>query len=119
MNSREYFDNSSRDANYHAQASLDRLPNTKQNTVEANNTLDLIIISAIAFVAMFYVVWQLCLRKASSNLPKISQSSNETNCTKCHFYDSNSYLKCAVHPTKVLKKEARECIDYESKQEDI
>ena len=46
--------------------------------------------------------------KFVKNHPKIA-------CRQCQFFDNNHYLKCAVHPDQVLKKEARDCLDYQEK----
>ncbi|WP_138497961.1 hypothetical protein [Nostoc sp. PA-18-2419] len=35
-------------------------------------------------------------------------------CKKCHFFNNNSQLKCAVHPSIALTKEAFNCYDYKS-----
>lgn len=69
---------------------------------------------AIALIGISILLWQLFSPKTSGNLPKILKGSIQTNCTKCRFFNDNTYLKCAVQPTKVLKKEAQECLDYES-----
>ena len=117
MNSREYFDSSTRNTNYYAQVSPNKSFVTEQDTVEANNTLDLIVIGAIAFITISFLIWRLCFSKASNNIPKFSDNSTQNKCTKCHFFDNNHYLKCAVHPNTVLKKEAQSCLDYEPKLE--
>jgi hypothetical protein len=33
-------------------------------------------------------------------------------CRNCRFFNRNSYLKCAVHPTKVMQQAAIGCSDY-------
>ncbi|WP_392482200.1 hypothetical protein [Nostoc sp. C110] len=33
-------------------------------------------------------------------------------CKSCHFFNNNSYLKCAVNPATTLTKEALNCSDY-------
>ena len=115
INLPEYSHKVSQDTNYYTQVSVNKLFTTNQNTVEINSTLDVVIFGSIASVAVSYLIWRLCFQKASGRLPKFFQSSNQTNCTKCRFFDNNSYLKCAVHPSRVLKKEAQECLDYKPK----
>jgi hypothetical protein len=39
-------------------------------------------------------------------------------CHNCRFSSRNSYLKCAVHPTKAMKKAAIGCSDYWAKDSD-
>ncbi|OYD97369.1 hypothetical protein CDG76_00240 [Nostoc sp. 'Peltigera membranacea cyanobiont' 210A] len=36
-------------------------------------------------------------------------------CKKCQFFNNNYFLKCAVHPTTALTKEALNCSDYSPK----
>lgn len=33
-------------------------------------------------------------------------------CTKCRYFSSNSYIRCAVHPSKALTAQAIDCPDY-------
>ncbi|MFN6531422.1 hypothetical protein [Nostoc sp. ChiSLP03a] len=33
-------------------------------------------------------------------------------CKKCQFFNNNYFLKCAVHPTTALTKQALNCSDY-------
>ncbi|MBW4515714.1 MAG: hypothetical protein KME11_10860 [Timaviella obliquedivisa GSE-PSE-MK23-08B] len=33
-------------------------------------------------------------------------------CGKCRYFSSNSYVPCAVHPSKALTVEAVDCADY-------
>lgn len=115
INLHEYSHKLSRDTNYYIQVSANKLSTTNQNTVEINRTLDVVIFGSFASVAVSYLIWRLCFQKASGRSPKFFQSSKKTNCTKCRFFDNNSYLKCAVHPSRVLKKEAQKCLDYKPK----
>jgi hypothetical protein len=36
-------------------------------------------------------------------------------CANCRFFNSNPYLKCAVHPSKAFSKQAFDCLDYQEK----
>ncbi len=38
-------------------------------------------------------------------------------CRNCKFFANNQYLKCAVHPSTVLTKQAANCSDYCGKHE--
>lgn len=42
---------------------------------------------------------------------------SQTPCRNCKFYARNLYLKCAVHPSEVLTKQARHCVDYCNEQQ--
>jgi len=43
-------------------------------------------------------------------------SFTPNKCRSCRFYASNLYLKCAVHPSIVLTRQANKCLDYRHKQ---
>lgn len=101
---------------YYARVPSNESSVSKKDTAEIQNTLDLVVIGAIALIGIAILLWRLFSSKNSGNLPKILKGSTQTNCTKCRFFNDNSYLKCAVQPTKVLKKEAQECLDYKSKK---
>lgn len=113
MDVHEYFNTLNRDGNYPVQIASNESSVGKEDTT-SQNSFDLMAIGAIAFVSILVLIWRSHFKKASGNLPKLFNSSTQTNCTKCRFYDENSYLKCAVQPTKVLKQEAQECSDYEA-----
>jgi hypothetical protein len=40
-------------------------------------------------------------------------------CKNCQFFNNNYYLKCAVHPSTALTKEALNCSDYKSSSDSI
>jgi hypothetical protein len=42
-------------------------------------------------------------------------SLSQIHCRKCYFFTSNSYVKCAVHPSRVLTEQAINCPDYKPK----
>lgn len=37
---------------------------------------------------------------------------HQVPCKNCRFFTDNQYLKCAVHPSTVLKQQAINCPDY-------
>ncbi len=49
--------------------------------------------------------------KLLQRVPKVN-SSQEFICKKCRYFLDNNYLKCVVHPSTVLTKEAVNCCDY-------
>ncbi|MDZ8107167.1 MAG: hypothetical protein RM338_16330 [Nostoc sp. DedQUE12a] len=90
----------------------------------------------ISFVAVvfahlvFMIVWGIlvyivsCFCKALEDPPQnLTQDKDEIlsiktvqqhPCKKCQFFKNNYYLKCAVHPSIALTKEALNCSDYKS-----
>ncbi|MDZ7958581.1 MAG: hypothetical protein RMY34_11995 [Aulosira sp. DedQUE10] len=56
-----------------------------------------------------------------SNIIKITHNKNEIlnieylkehRCKNCRFFNENNYIKCAVHPSVALTKQALDCSDY-------
>lgn len=114
MNTSEYSNTLNQNQNYSVQVSFNELPKQGKSTVEAYNNLSLITVVSITLVGISFLIWRSHLKKDSSKFPKLfHKDSTQTNCTKCFFFDNNSYLKCAVHPTKVLKREAQNCLDFQ------
>ncbi len=42
---------------------------------------------------------------------------HQVPCRKCRYFKNNPYLKCAVHPSTALTKEAINCSDYHPEKE--
>ena len=116
MNVDEYFKTLNQNQKYSVQVSANELPKQEKSKAEAYTSLSLITIVSIALIGTLILTWRSHLKKDLSKFSKFShKDSIQTNCTKCCFFDNNSYLKCAVHPNKVLKREAQECLDYKKK----
>lgn len=43
-----------------------------------------------------------------------SKSPNKVPCRNCQYFNSNYYIKCAVHPSNVMTDRAVDCKDYRS-----
>lgn len=65
---------------------------------------------------IYIIIWLLC-----QIYLKFGRAENQSlfilpflqnTCKKCKFYNANPYLKCALHPSLVLTKQAQNCIDY-------
>jgi hypothetical protein len=68
------------------------------------------ILATLAFVTI--VLKRLAFSKALGNRSLPTRHYNRASCEKCQFFNKNPYLKCAVHPAKVLTAEAKDCPDY-------
>ena len=74
-----------------------------------------VLLMGIVSVAGFYLLYrksQRHLDKANPQKLNIFKRLAQPNCSKCRFFDRNSYLKCAVHPVRVSNIEAQNCPDY-------
>jgi hypothetical protein len=41
-----------------------------------------------------------------------TQNKQLIPCSRCHYFSSNAYVHCAIHPSKVSTAEATDCCDY-------
>ena len=66
--------------------------------------------------ALYLVSWTLLeviqkfITTKDTSVPLLSIC--QSPCRNCKFFDDNSYLNCAVHPSIVLTKQAVNCSDY-------
>lgn len=67
--------------------------------------------------ARYFTDEEESLVKLSKSKLKFVKYHPKIACRQCHFFNKNNYLKCAVHPDRVLKKEARNCLDYQKKSD--
>jgi hypothetical protein len=61
------------------------------------------------------IVFLKLLKTGRHGLEKIADPVryfSQVPCRKCRFFSSNPYLKCTVHPSIVLKTQAKDCSDY-------
>jgi hypothetical protein len=79
----------------------------------------------------FLIVWGIVVYLVSyfcKSLENVTQNKDERvivkyldqhPCKNCQFFNNNYYLKCAVHPSTALTKEAFNCSDYKSSSDSI
>ncbi len=72
----------------------------------------LITIYLLAFLTLLTVLKLSNLYRPEKNLLVTYRYTNKIPCKNCLFFNSNHYLKCAVHPDKALKPVAVNCHDY-------
>ena len=81
--------------------------------IVANLSLGIVLLCCIICFIMLSKSWATT-REELEDIIEIS-SFSQSPCRKCRFFTNNHYLKCAVHPTIVLTKEASNCPDYNPK----
>jgi hypothetical protein len=73
--------------------------------------------------AVFVIVTSLVVISAIAasiyaHLPKTIQRSfsfkwhSKVPCHRCHYFNDNPYIRCALHPRAVVTKQAVDCQDY-------
>lgn len=90
-----------------------KVEKVENRPIVANLSLGIILLSGIICFIMLSKSWTARQEDLDEirEIPSFSQSP----CRKCQFFSNNFYLKCAVHPTIVLTKEADNCPDYNPK----
>ncbi|AFY54349.1 hypothetical protein Riv7116_1806 [Rivularia sp. PCC 7116] len=67
----------------------------------------------LLFLTLMIALIKWCdIRKASQEDFSKIPINHKTPCSKCRYFNNNSYIKCAVQPEKVMTKEAKDCQDY-------
>lgn len=108
-------------------ANLDKVLIEKKTNGEKlyGKNLDVVKTPESAFYFSIYLValtgWLIFLRLSNSRKTLRNQSTtlqyfNQIPCRTCQFFTNNQYLKCAVHPSTVLKQQAINCSDYWSQE---
>ncbi len=112
MNTGEYFDTSNQREDYYVRVSPNQLPIKERDTIETNNSLSFVALVSLIAISITIWLWRSRFPKVSGDRSNHFENYTQSQFTKCRFFDNNSYLKCAVHPTKVLREEAKNCSDY-------
>jgi hypothetical protein len=105
---------------YSNQSVQTEIPTDEQPVDNQANNQGILLFSTglVAFSVVFTVTLvvlflkRLMLLKTFDEQLTTAKRDRQVPCNKCHFYNNNFYLKCAVHPSKVLTSEARDCPDY-------
>lgn len=93
-------------------------PNSQSNELPTGGNpifVEGLLLSCAFFLAaswVFVLLARLDWLKALESREKIVDRYRKLPCSNCKFFKNNPYLKCAVHPTKVLSEEAQDCSDY-------
>lgn len=78
--------------------------------------IDLLNDNSTAFmlsIPLFVFAALSILKAGLQKIAKKSECGSKVACRKCYFFNNNYYLKCAVHPHRVLTKNAADCRDYQ------
>lgn len=93
----------------------DRLDISTAREVPANQeSLSIILGVGMVILLMILLHWNSNFLKTISRSLGYLKEGNHGHCRRCKFYHPNAYLKCAVHPSKVLSTAAQDCPDYSS-----
>lgn len=75
--------------------------------------------SQLVIAICLIIVWKISVVIFISSFCKFIRNSKlsrkrfrEVPCSNCRYFNKSHYLKCAVHPSNVLTKEAINCSDY-------
>jgi hypothetical protein len=68
------------------------------------------ILGTLVLIAI--VLRRLTFWKTLDSRLTSTKHERQASCERCRFFNNNPHLKCAVHPSKVLTSEAKNCSDY-------
>lgn len=80
--------------------------------ISSSGSLLLVPLSFVALSGLLLFLLQANLWKNFRNNLMPIKHLRKIPCANCQFFNSNPFLKCAVHPSKVLSPEARDCSDF-------
>jgi cellobiose-specific phosphotransferase system component IIC len=86
------------------------LPALGQQRIEALDTALMLTMSLMIFSTICMLIYD-CFpksRKYSSNFNLF----NSVPCHRCQYFSNNAHLKCTIHPTTAMTKQAINCRDY-------
>ena len=90
-----------------------KLPEAKPDalTLSDGGMLWVSIVFILGWMLFFVRVlgMQVLVQKEIDDLLKLV---DKVPCKSCHFFATNPYINCAVHPSIVLTKQASNCTDY-------
>jgi hypothetical protein len=99
---------------------LVQLPPRSRPTIEVkpaardySDSTSLMLIVGLSFLALVYFLIRGLYRPKNIQPPlKETHLRHRVSCAKCRFFNHSPYLKCAVHPQKVNKIDAKDCPDF-------
>ena len=74
-------------------------------------TISLILVGLAIIAAIASAIYD--------RIPKIVKPSfkpklkDRVPCDRCHYFSHSHYLKCAIHPDRVMTEQAVDCRDYD------
>lgn len=92
----------------------DKLETEPVNILSGEGMNFVLSVTILMFAAVF--ILKTGLQRIKKDNFKNLEYNSTVSCHKCYFYNRNYYLKCAVHPNKVLTKKAEECRDYQPRK---
>jgi hypothetical protein len=81
-------------------------------TIPAPDIAYLVVINLVVISAIVVSIYACIPKRRHHSL--LFKVSHQTRCHSCKYFSTNSYLKCALHPTSVLTEQAIDCSDYDS-----
>ncbi len=93
----------------------------KINSVKPNeiNVTEIVLAWGVG-VSSFFIFWALFWVALSKIMTVVKDNQiflktkplNKFPCQNCKYFSSNYYIRCAVNPSIVMTKEAKDCSDY-------
>ena len=97
-----------------SESTTDKLETEQINIVNGEGMNFVLSIFLLIFAAVF--ILKAGLQRRTKHSSKKFEYNSKTACRKCYFYNKNFYLRCAVHPDRVLTNKAEDCRDYQPRK---
>lgn len=91
-------------------------PLKKEPNIINGKDITFLLFLPLLFLTVGFI-FKIGFRKINKNQLQLVKYNSKIACRQCQFFNNNYYLKCAVHPDKVLKNEAKDCLDYQEKSD--
>ncbi|MCU0534112.1 MAG: hypothetical protein MUD14_09475 [Hydrococcus sp. Prado102] len=104
------------------QAIQTEIPPDEQNASNKESLLffstSLFAIATVGTLAILAIVSKRLGWRKTLNSPQHSLKTTncQVSCENCRFFNNNPYVKCAIHPSKVLTAQAKDCADYSPRE---
>ena len=97
-----------------SESTTNKLETEQINIVNGEGMNFVLYVSLLIFTAVF--IFKAGLQRIAKDSSKKLEYNPKIACRKCYFYNKNFYLRCAVHPDKVLTEKAEDCRDYQPRK---
>ncbi len=87
---------------------------------QLDNSIQIFFIWIGVLSIISWILFELIRELGTVKIKDISFARfSSSPCRNCEYFDRNLYLKCAVHPNRVLTRQASNCIDYRNKHHEV
>lgn len=105
----------SMEENYFQEIDLSEVPSHQDSLNKETSSNGGVLFIPMGFILIVWTILavaRLDFWKTFHNRLIPIKHSSKIPCSNCQFFKNDPYLKCAVHPSKVLSEDAIDCPDH-------